>query len=167
MTHLARGRDKTVSSIQTILHPTDFSEHSRYAFQTACSLAKDHDARLILFHVVPPLVAPALLEPAPNPAVSADSQQCLERWHFVWPEPPDPTVAVEHRVAEGDAPAEILRFAQAQKCDLVVMGTHGRTGLDRFLTGSVAEDVLRKSVCPVMVVRVPTTNGRRPTRKHL
>jgi nucleotide-binding universal stress UspA family protein/quercetin dioxygenase-like cupin family protein len=144
-----------MSAIQTILHPTDFSENSQYAFQTACSLAKDHRAGLILFHVVPPLVAPLLPEPSPNPMVSADAQECLKRWHFVWPEPQDPTVRVEHRVAEGEAPKEILRLSQALKCDLIVMGTHGRTGLDRLLTGSVAEEVLRKSICPVMVVRVP------------
>jgi quercetin dioxygenase-like cupin family protein len=62
---------------------------------------------------------------------------------------------VEHRVAEGNAPCEILRLAQALNCDLIVMGTHGRTGLDRLLTGSVAEEVLRKAICPVLVVRMP------------
>jgi nucleotide-binding universal stress UspA family protein/quercetin dioxygenase-like cupin family protein len=144
-----------MSSIQTILHPTDFSENSKYAFQTACSLAKDHQAGLVLFHVVPPLVAPLLPQAAPNPMVSADAQECVARWHFVWPQPQDPAVRVEHRVAEGEAPTEILRLAQALGCDLIVMGTHGRTGLDRLLTRSVAEEVLRKSVCPVLVVRVP------------
>jgi nucleotide-binding universal stress UspA family protein/quercetin dioxygenase-like cupin family protein len=144
-----------MSSIQTILHPTDFSDNSDYAFRTACSLAKDHKACLVLFHVVPPLVAPIMTEPAPNPMVSAESQDCVRRWHFVWPEPPDPSVRVEHRVAEGIASKEILRMAQELKCDLIVMGTHGRTGLDRLLTGSVAEEVLRKAVCPVLVVRMP------------
>jgi nucleotide-binding universal stress UspA family protein/quercetin dioxygenase-like cupin family protein len=151
-----------MSSIQTILHPTDFSDNSEYAFRTACSLAKDHQACLILFHVVPPLVAPIMPEPAPNPMVSADSQECLHRWHFVWPEPPDPSVRVEHRVAEGIASKEILRMAQALKCDLIVMGTHGRTGLDRLLTGSVAEEVLRKAVCPVLVVRMPPSQAGAP-----
>jgi nucleotide-binding universal stress UspA family protein/quercetin dioxygenase-like cupin family protein len=144
-----------MSSIRTILHPTDFSENSHYAFQTACSLAKDHQAVLILLHVVPPLVAPIMPEPAPNPLVSADTQDCLKRWQFAWPQPPDPSVRVEHRVAEGNAPGEILHLARALKCDLIVMGTHGRTGLDRFLTGSVAEEVLRQALCPVLVVRMP------------
>jgi quercetin dioxygenase-like cupin family protein len=62
---------------------------------------------------------------------------------------------MEHRVAEGDAADEILRLAASVQCDLIVMGTHGRTGLGRLLTGSVAEEVLRKAGCPVMVVRVP------------
>jgi nucleotide-binding universal stress UspA family protein/quercetin dioxygenase-like cupin family protein len=148
-----------MSSIQTILHPTDFSDNSRYAFRTACSLAKDHQAGLILLHVIPPLVAPIMPEQAPNPMVSADSQECLKRWHFDWPEPPDSSIRVERRVAEGNPPKEILRLAQALKCDVIVMGTHGRTGLDRLLTGSVAEEVLRKAVCPVLVVRMPPTEA--------
>jgi quercetin dioxygenase-like cupin family protein len=60
---------------------------------------------------------------------------------------------VEHRLAEGDPAEETLRLAEALKCDLVVMGTHGKTGLGRLLTGSVAEAVLRKAQCPVLVVK--------------
>jgi nucleotide-binding universal stress UspA family protein len=134
-----------MSSIQTILHPTDFSKNSEYAFRTACSLAKDHKADLVLFHVIPPIVAPIVPEPAPSPLLPADSQECLKWWQFAWPRPSDPNIRVQHRVAEGNAPSEILRLAQALKCDLLVMGTHGRTGLDRLLTGSVAEAVLRKA----------------------
>ncbi len=62
---------------------------------------------------------------------------------------------MEHRLAEGDPAEEILRLSEAQHCDLVVMGTHGKTGLERYLTGSVAEEVLRKAVCPVLVVKTP------------
>jgi len=58
-------------------------------------------------------------------------------------------------VAEGDAPEEILRLAQAIPCDLIVMGTQGRTGLERLLIGSVAEDVLRKATCPVLTIKMP------------
>jgi len=83
-----------MTSIHTILHPTDFSENSAYAFRTACSLAKDHKADLILLHVIPPLVAPILPKPAPNPLVSADSQECLHSWQFTWPQPPDNSVRV-------------------------------------------------------------------------
>jgi quercetin dioxygenase-like cupin family protein len=62
---------------------------------------------------------------------------------------------VEHRLAEGDPEEEILRLSESVRCDLIVMGTHGRTGLERYLTGSVAEGVLRKAVCPVLVVKTP------------
>jgi hypothetical protein len=59
------------------------------------------------------------------------------------------------RVADGQTVAEILRLAQALPCDLIVMGTHGRTGLSRLLAGSVAEEVLRKALGPVLAVRTP------------
>jgi quercetin dioxygenase-like cupin family protein len=62
---------------------------------------------------------------------------------------------VDYRVAEGDPAEEILRLAETLRCDVIVMGTHGRTGLGRFLTGSVAEGVLRKALCPVLVVKTP------------
>jgi nucleotide-binding universal stress UspA family protein/quercetin dioxygenase-like cupin family protein len=142
-------------SIHTILHPTDLSDSSRHAFQLACTLAKDYQARLILFHVIPAPVGCILPEPAPNPLQSAEPQGPLKRWRFAWPEPLDPEVRVEHRVAEGDPLQEILRLAQAEKCDLIVMGTHGRTGLSRLLAGSVAEEVVRKAACPVLAVRAP------------
>jgi quercetin dioxygenase-like cupin family protein len=67
----------------------------------------------------------------------------------------DPLIRVEHRVAEGDPVEEIPRLAGALHTSLIVMGTHGRTGLGRLLTGSVAEGVLRKAGCPVLVVRSP------------
>ena len=60
---------------------------------------------------------------------------------------------MEHRLTEGDPAEEILRVAAALQCNLIVIGTHGRTGLGRLLMGSVAEEVLRKAVCPVLVVK--------------
>jgi nucleotide-binding universal stress UspA family protein/quercetin dioxygenase-like cupin family protein len=143
-----------MSAIHTILHPTDFSDNSRYAFQTACALARDYNAELILFHVVPPSAAPLLPEPTPDPLRPAEAQEFL-KGRFNWPQPPDARVRAQHRVAEGDAPEEILRLARALPCDLIIMGTHGRTGRGRLLTGSVAEEVLRKAPCPVLAVRTP------------
>jgi len=141
-------------TINTILHPTDFSENSDNAFVWACSLARDNKARLILLHVIPPSVDPLMQVPPPNPLLPAESQEAL-KGVFQWPKPSDPKIVVEHRVAEGDAPEEILRLAEAVKSDLIVMGTHGRTGLRRFLTGSVAEEVLRKATCPVVAIKSP------------
>jgi nucleotide-binding universal stress UspA family protein/quercetin dioxygenase-like cupin family protein len=148
-------------SVQTILHPTDFSDNSRSAFQTACSLAKDHKAGLILFHVVSANGAKAP-ENAPNPLESVESQPGLKDWQLAWPTPPDASLRVEHRLAVGNPANEILSLARAQNCDVIVMGTHGRTGLDRLLTGSVAEEVLRKADCPVMVVRTPSSEPPTP-----
>jgi nucleotide-binding universal stress UspA family protein len=120
----------------------------------ACQLARDYDARLVLLHVMPPSAAPLQTEPPANPMEPAESQECL-KGKFVWPQPPHPTVRVDHRVAEGDPPAEVLRLARALKCDLIVMGTHGRTGLGRLLLGSVAEEALRGAPCPVLAVKAP------------
>ncbi len=139
--------------IQTILHPTDFSENSRYAFQTACALARDNHATLLLLHVLMPSVSPLMQGPLPDPLRPAETQESLAA--LPWPQPSDPQIRVDHRIAEGDPADEILRLSELLHCDLVVMGTHGRTGLGRFLTGSVAEAVLRKAVCPVLVVKTP------------
>jgi nucleotide-binding universal stress UspA family protein/mannose-6-phosphate isomerase-like protein (cupin superfamily) len=141
-------------NIKTILHPTDFSPNSRYAFETACTLARDNRATLVVLHVMAPSTAPVLQVPPPDLMRSAESQQTVGQ--FPWPQPSDPQIRVEHRVTDGDPGEEILRAAEQLPCDIIVMGTHGRTGLGRLLTGSVAEEVLRKASCPVLVVRTPS-----------
>lgn len=142
-------------TIGAILHPTDFSANSGYAFQLACSLARDHSSRLLVLHVVATLgpeqvtFGEAVSRPEPE-----DYQSKL--WHDVRQvKPSDPAVKVEYLLAEGDAAAEIVKTAAENHCGLVVMGTHGRTGLDRLLMGSVAEQVMRKAPCPVLTVKSP------------
>jgi nucleotide-binding universal stress UspA family protein/quercetin dioxygenase-like cupin family protein len=139
--------------IQTILHPTDFSENSQPAFETACALARDYGATLLVLHVMMPSVSPVLDAPLPDPRRSVESQASVAP--LPWPLASDPRVRVEHRLTEGEPASEILRLIEVLRCDLVVMGTHGKTGLGRLLTGSVAEEVLRKAVCPVLVVKSP------------
>jgi nucleotide-binding universal stress UspA family protein len=138
--------------IRTILHPTDFSEHSNYAFQFACSLARDYGARLVVVHVATPPVAvygEGVLIAEPE-----DYQDRLrERLQQLVTQ--EPKVRVEHRLVEGDSPTEIMRVGQEIKCDLIVMGTHGRSGLGRLLMGSVAEYVVRKATCPVLTLKTP------------
>jgi nucleotide-binding universal stress UspA family protein/mannose-6-phosphate isomerase-like protein (cupin superfamily) len=143
----------TMPGIKTILHPTDFSEHARYAFQMACAMARENRATLVVLHVMMPSVSPLQQQPPPDPLQPAESQGAAAQ--FPWPEPSDPQIRVEHRLAEGDPAEEILHLAGRLRCDLIVMGTHGRTGLGRLLTGSVAEVVLRKAVSPVLVVKIP------------
>ena len=138
--------------IQTILHPTDFSSPSRHAFALACSLAKDHGARVIVLHVVPPAPAIAMEGFVPPEPESERDRLAEMLWQIV---PADPQVRVEHQLSDGNPAREILRVAQEHKCDLIVMGTHGRTGLSRLLMGSVAEHVVRKAACPVLTVKVP------------
>ena len=125
-----------------ILHPTDFSAHSRHAFDIACALARG-GGRLIVLHVVEAVhVASEGYEDALN--------ERLRRFQT-----DDPSIRVEYRLREGEPATETLSEASATGCDLIVLGTHGRTGLDRLVTGSVAEVVLRRAGVPVLIVRAP------------
>lgn len=142
-------------ALQTILHPTDFSEHSNYAFRLACSLARDHGAKVVVLHAVTTL-GPEMV--SYGEAVSQLQPETYRRQ--LWDDlrrvqSPDPEVPVEHRLAEGDPAAEILKAAAETRCDLIVLGTHGRTGLARLVMGSVAEQVVRKAPCPVLTVKAP------------
>jgi nucleotide-binding universal stress UspA family protein len=140
-------------AIRTILHPTDFSAPAEYAFRLACSLARDHGARLLVLHVKPIeiLYTDSLYVPPPDPAQIEEN--LLEQLHQL--QPPEPLAGVEYLLKEGNPIPEILRTAQESGSDLIVMGTHGRTGLRRLLVGSVAEQVLRKAGCPVLTVKAP------------
>jgi nucleotide-binding universal stress UspA family protein len=134
--------------LATILHPTDFSEQSEFAFRLACALARDYKARLVLLHVLPPPMATY----AGGLAATAD------RWHdtdeakarLQRMEEEAHRVRVESTVMAGDPVDMILRAATETNSDVIVMGTHGRTALGRLLMGSVAESVLRKAPCPVL-----------------
>lgn len=142
-------------NITCILHPTDFSAHSGHAFRLACSLARDHNSRLIVLHVVATLgpeqvtqgQAMTELEPEGYRARLLEELQRIKS--------PDSRVQVEYQLAEGDPAAEIVKAATAHQCGLIVLATHGRTGLQRFLMGSVAEQVSRKASCPVLTVKSP------------
>jgi nucleotide-binding universal stress UspA family protein len=143
--------------IRTILVPTDFSERAEDAFAVACSLARDYGARLVVAYVkAPPTVAYGDLGPiVPDPVfTTADLQARLATLHFY-----DPDIAVEYRLGEGDPGAEIVRLSKDVSADLIVMGTHGRTGLRRLLLGSVAEAVLRRAPCPVLTIGKPFPEG--------
>jgi nucleotide-binding universal stress UspA family protein len=139
-------------AIRTILHPTDFSDSSGYAFRLACSLARDYRARLVLVHVTPTVVVSGELVAIPprSPDVWRRLQEQLANLRS-----PDPTVSVEHYLKEGDPATEILRLAQETKADVIVLGTHGRTGFGRLLAGSVAEQVVRRAPCPVVTAKMP------------
>lgn len=153
--------------IKTVLHPTDFSERSNLAFWYAASLARDYNAKLVLLHVAEPAIAgygDGMLIPT-LPVDTESLRQRLREFRFA-----DPRVTVEHRLIEGDPATEIVGMADLLKCDVIVMGTHGRTGLSRLLMGSVAEHVLRHSPCPVVTIRsgmTMTTSGQGPTAEKV
>jgi nucleotide-binding universal stress UspA family protein len=136
--------------IQTILHPTDFSERANYAFKLACSLARDHGARVVVLHVAtpPPVVAYGEMVTEMHPE---DYYERLrdELDKYV---KNSADLQVEVRLAEGDPAKEAVRVAKEIGSDLIVMGSHGKRALTRLLLGSVAEFVLRHARCPVLVL---------------
>lgn len=138
-------------TIQTILHPTDFSEHAARAFRLACALARDYGAKVYVLHVAPPPVPKVGKGMIPLPDIS--EEELKHRLNEL--KPHDPKVTVERRLVEGLPAEEIVRFAGEKHCDLVMMGTHGLTGLAHLFLGSVAEQVMRKAPCPVLTMRVP------------
>lgn len=137
--------------VRNILHPTDFSPHAEYAWHVACALARDYGARLVLLHVQSrPTVA--FGEFGMLPPEEPERTELVNRLEAMEPTHP---AEVARFVVEGEPAPEIIRMAEDQGCDLIVMGTHGRKGLGRLLMGSVAEQVVRRSGCPVMVVKNP------------
>jgi nucleotide-binding universal stress UspA family protein len=150
-------------TFRTILHPTDFSPYSQEAFKAAHALARGTGARLIVFHIAhPPAVVledgRVLSEPG-----KGEPRNLFEELQKI--QATDPVVKVEHRVIVAEKSAttvQILQILERMGCDLIVMGTHGRTGLTRLIMGSVAEEVVRKAHCPVMVVKVPARSTQDP-----
>lgn len=138
-------------ALQTILHPTDFSDRSEYAFRLACALARDYGARLVVIHVLaPPVIGygEGVIPPEPD-LMRAEARHQLESL----PMPQD--LHIDRQIAEGEPVTEVLRAADEVGADLIVMGTHGRTGVGRLLMGSVAELVVRRAPCPVLTLKMP------------
>jgi nucleotide-binding universal stress UspA family protein len=144
--------------IERILCPVDFSESSVIAYDYAQSLAGHYQAKLFLQHVVD-FILPAYAYYAPASylddlyqGVRNDAREELHKFAKLYRRD---GVQPDCIVDDGDAMYSILSFAEAQRVDLIVMGTHGLKGHDRVTLGSVAEKVLRKAPCPVLVVRKP------------
>lgn len=141
---------------EKILFPTDFSHTSDAALALATALARDTGAKLLIVHVEEPPVAYGggeLYYGIPNPA-AADLERMLREI-----KPTDASVPFEHHLITGDPATAIVRFADREHVDLIVMGTHGRTGLSRLLMGSVAEAVVRRASCPVLTYKEPRKEG--------
>jgi nucleotide-binding universal stress UspA family protein len=135
-----------------ILVPVDFSSITPAVVSWAASLARDRKASLILLHVQEPVgdnYAGEMYWPVPHVENPNVRRALLEV------EPEDPTIIRKHRLELGAAPETILDVAADEQVDLIVMGSHGRGWLGRLLMGSVAEQVLRRSICPVLVVKPP------------
>ena len=138
-----------------ILCPTDFSENAGYALSVALDLARQNHATLVLLHVAESLgpegvsfgEATTWLQP------EAKVDRLKEQLHAQVPA--DAGVRVEFLLREGDAARAIKEVVAAEGCDLVVIGTHGRTGLGHLLMGSRAEQIVRSAPCPVLVLKYP------------
>lgn len=143
--------------IKTILFPTDFSQGARAAMDYALSLAQDYKAKLILLYVIQDISIAEWYIPSSISAADlvADMQKSAEQEMVKWgAEAAQKTQNIERLVKRGVPFVEIIGTAKERGADLIVIGTHGRTGIDHMLFGSTAEKVVRKSPCPVLTVRM-------------
>lgn len=146
--------------LKRVLCPVDFSESANHALDYALELSSLFKAELLLLHVIDvQFLSPYVVSdlPAVTPGIdqireqaekdlAAILQSCNERY---------PHVQVRTLLTQGAPFVRIVETARSEKTDLIVMGTHGRTGLSHLLIGSVAERVVRKAPCPVLTVKKP------------
>ena len=137
--------------------PIDFSDASRAAMEVAADLARRFGAELVLLHAypIPGYTFPdgsVVASPRMMQDLADQAQKHLEEWRAEAEKMVEPG-KVSAEKAVGEPAAEILEVARARGADLIVMGTHGRTGLEHALMGSIAERVVRRAHCPVLTVR--------------
>lgn len=146
-----------VKRFRRILHASDFSPASRRAFDEAIGLAKANDAQLTIVHVIEP-VMPVVEDAyvsaqAYDRLVKSQRAAAAKRIETLGRRAQTAGVRVTTRLVDGNPRDAIARAAKRSAADLVVVGTHGRTGLRRLLLGSVAERIVAISPCPVLTVR--------------
>jgi universal stress protein A len=143
--------------IERILAPTDFSAHAEEALRYACELAERLGAELHVLHVLSEVVPtgpdPLLMPVMPPQFYQDDENRALKLLETVldpsWGKPPSVTTAIRW-----GTPAEaVVDYAAEENVDLIVVATHGRTGLSHVLLGSVAERIVREAPCPVLTIR--------------
>jgi nucleotide-binding universal stress UspA family protein len=143
--------------IRRILHPTDFSSASRAAFDRALAMCRDSRAELVILHALTPIVpmmGEGYVPPQTYDAIDAAARQGAQRkLDALVARARKARVRVRGLVVEGSAHERIVRAAKRLRADLIVMGTHGRSGLARLFVGSVASRVVSAASCPVMTVR--------------
>jgi nucleotide-binding universal stress UspA family protein len=127
--------------VQKVLYPTDFSSYSNQAYFHALAQAEIHGASLTILYVYN--------------ASQREGDKNFWRGQLEQIRPANASIKVEHVLLEGDPAQEIINYAREANIDLIVLGTHGRTGKDRLLMGSVAEKVMRDGPCSVLVVKLP------------
>jgi nucleotide-binding universal stress UspA family protein len=144
--------------IKSILFPTDFSEGSAQALQYAVDMSKRYGAKLYVIHVIYDIAkatgwyVPHVSMDEMYKDIQEGAKKELERFGV---EELAGVKNVERRVMTGVPHEEIINFVSANKIDLIIMGTHGRKGIDKILFGSTAAQVVRHAPCPVLTVRLP------------
>ncbi len=151
--------------LNTILFPTDFSQGAHAAMDHALSLAADYHAKLILLYVVQDISIAEWYIPSSLSVADLieDMQKSAWREMDKWGTEAAARVKdVEKTVVRGVPFVEIVKIAKEKYADLIVIGTHGRTGIDHILFGSTAEKVVRKASCPVLTVRIAGKEFKMP-----
>ena len=146
-----------MSRLRVVLHPSDFSRASGAAFAKAVDLAKANRAELLLVHVLSPVV-PFVGDGYVSPEIYGDLEASARAWGnkelgALAAKAKKGGVRVRSLLLEGVAHEQIVRAARSRRADMIVIGTHGRTGLAKLFLGSVAGRVVSSARCPVMTVR--------------
>jgi nucleotide-binding universal stress UspA family protein len=141
--------------VQKVLVPIDFSDHASQALRWGASLAERYGAQILLLHVIPETVEEDAMHGSAWEQVIIDlTVQVEAQLDEIAVKDLRVRLPVDVKVAVGKPAEEILRVAREESVDLIVMGTHGRTGLHHILLGSTAETVLHTAPCPVFTVRL-------------
>ncbi len=151
-----RSRVKDVTAVNRILSPIDFSKASKGALAVARHVAEIYDAELALLHVLENAIHPAFYQLGAQsiadlqPGIFDRAEAAL---HDAMKEAGGPDVRATYHALEGHAARAVLRFAEEQDVDLIVIATHGLSAIEHFLLGGVTEKVIRRAPCPVLVTR--------------
>ena len=146
----------TAISFKNILFLTDFTEASQPAFSYAVAIARHHDARLYPAHAIVPFMPTELEAPVmPELLTQVETQKRSQLVEMVR----DLGISYLALATQGTVEDAVQRWINEHGIDLIVMGTHARKGLDRFLLGSTAEAIFRTATCPVLTVG-PNANPR-------
>jgi nucleotide-binding universal stress UspA family protein len=173
LNHESRRIVRNVATFTKIIAATDFSDDSVRAMQYAEELARKFAAEIIVMHVDQPL-APVMLTPEFGPGLDtgtisriAEEQRLLAQRELdkIVGRLRDGGLKAKSMLRVGAPFVEIINAAQTENADLIVMGTHGRSGLTHVLMGSVAERVVRKAPCAVLTVRHPDRKFKHPLEK--
>ncbi len=154
-----------MKAIRTILFPTDFSESSMQAWDHALLHAKKHKAKIVLLHVVQLMPSDyqfLAVAMTPGRILAALRATADEKMTLMVRSAKRAHVACRMEMRDGMPFVQIIRCAKKVKADMIVMGSHGRTGLAQALIGSVAEKVVHKAPCSVLVIKHPSRKFRMP-----